>query len=80
MVKCKARLSVESCDAKYIARAIGADNLPYVRTHFEGGFIITEVEVDTIGSLLVTLDDVLVNIKVANDVLCGRGADEDIRD
>jgi hypothetical protein len=80
MVKCKARLSVESCDSKFIARAISADNLPYVKTHFEGGSVITDVEVETIGSLLVTLDDILVNIKVANDVLCGRDADEDIRD
>jgi hypothetical protein len=42
--------------------------------------VITEVEVETIGSMLVTLDDILVNIKIANDVLCGRNADEDIRD
>ena len=80
MVKCKARLCVESCDSEFISRSIGADNLPYVKTHFEGGFVVTEVEVETIGSLLVTLDDILVNIKVANDVLCGRNADEDIRD
>ncbi len=80
MVKCKARLSVESCDAEYISRAIGADNLPYVKTRFEGGFVITDVEVGSVGSLLVTLDDILVNIKVANDVLCGRNADRDIRD
>ena len=80
MVKCRARLSVESCDARLIAQAIGADNLPYVKTRFEGGFVITDVEVDSVGSLLVTLDDILVNIKVANDVLCGRGSDEDIRD
>lgn len=80
MAKCKARLSVESCNAKFIARSISADNLPYVKTHYEGGFVITDVEVETIGSLLVTLDDILVNIKVANDVLCGRNADEDIRD
>jgi hypothetical protein len=80
MVKCKARLSVESCDSRSIARSIGTDNPPYVKTSFEGGFIITEVDVDSIGSLLVTLDDILVNIKIANDVLCGRNADEDIRD
>ncbi len=80
MARCKARLSVESCDAKFIARAVNADNLPYVKTHFEGGFVVTEVEVGSVGSLLVTLDDLLVNIKVANDVLCGRGSDEDMRD
>jgi hypothetical protein len=71
---------VESCDSEYISEAISADNLPYVRTRFEGGFVITEVEVDSIGSMLVTLDDILVNIKVANDVLCGRNADKHLRD
>ncbi len=80
MVKCKARLSVESCDSEFIAKAIGADNLPYVKTRFEGGFVVTDVEVGSIGSLLVTLDDILVNIKVANDMLCGRNSDEDLRD
>jgi hypothetical protein len=80
MARCKARLSIASCDAKYIAQSIGVDNLPYVKTHYEGGFVVTDVEVDSVGSMLVTLDDLLVNIKVANDVLCGRNADEDIRD
>jgi hypothetical protein len=80
MVRCKARLSIESCDAKFIAGSISADNLPYVKTYYEGGFVITEVEVDSVGSMLVTLDDLLVNIKVANDIICGVDADEDIRD
>jgi hypothetical protein len=80
MVKCRARLAVESCDARLIARSVSADNLSYVKTHYEGGFIITDVEVDGIGSMLVTLDDILVNVKVANDVICGRDSDEDLRD
>lgn len=79
MVRCKARMSVESCNSEFIARSLTADNLDYVKTHFEGGKVITEIEVDSIGSMLVTLDDLLVNLKVANDVLCGRNADEDIR-
>jgi hypothetical protein len=79
MARCKARISVESCNSEFIARSLTADNLDYVKTHFEGGKVITEIEVDSIGSMLVTLDDLLVNLKVANDVLCGRNADEDIR-
>lgn len=79
MVRCKARMSVESCNSEFIARSLTADNLDYVKTHFEGGKVITEIEVDSIGSMLATLDDLLVNLKVANDVLCGRNADEDIR-
>ncbi len=80
MARCKARLSVASCDAKVLAQAVSVDNLPHMRTHYENGFVITEVEADSIGSLLTTLDDILVNMKVANDVLCGRNADEDIKD
>ncbi len=80
MARCRARLSIASCDARLIAQSISADNLPYVRTHYEDGLVITEVEVDGIGSLLATLDDILVNIKVANDVLCGVNADADMRD
>ncbi len=80
MVKCKARLSIESCDSEFIARSLTADNIDYVKTHYEGGKVITEVEVNSIGSLLSTLDDLLVNVKIANDILCGRNADEDIKD
>jgi hypothetical protein len=80
MAKCKARLAVESCNAKLISQSVSVDNLPYVKTHYEGGFIITDIAVDSVGSMLVTLDDILVNMKVANDVLCGRNSDEDIRD
>ncbi len=80
MAACKARLSIESCEAKSLAKSIGADNLPYVKTRYEGGFVVTDVEVDSVGSMLVTLDDILVNLKVANDVLCGRNADEDLKE
>ena len=80
MAKCRAHLAVESCDAKLISQSISVDNLSYVKTHYQGGFIITDVDVDSVGSMLVTLDDILVNVKVANDVLCGRNSDEDLRD
>ncbi|BAI61816.1 conserved hypothetical protein [Methanocella paludicola SANAE] len=80
MVACKARLSIESCDARSLAKSICADNISYVKTRYEGGFVVTDVEVDSVGSMLVTLDDILVNLKVANDVLCGRNADEDLKE
>lgn len=80
MVTCRARLSIESCDARSLTRAIRADNPPFIHTYYEDGAVITTVEVDGVGSLLATLDDILVNLKVANDVICGRNADEDLRD
>ena len=80
MVTCKARLAIESCDAKVLAKSISADNLSYAKTRYEGGSVITDIGADSVGSLLATLDDILVNLKVANDVICGRNADEDIKD
>ena len=79
MAKCKARMAIESCNAEFISRSLTADDIGYVKTHYEGGKVVAEVEVDSIGSMLSTLDDLLVNAKVANDILCGRNADEDIR-
>ena len=80
MVTCKARMAIESCDAKVLAKSISADNLSYAKTRHEGGSVITDIEADSVGSLLATLDDILVNLKVANDVICGRNADEDIKE
>mgnify|MGYP005837087857 CR=1 FL=1 len=71
MVKCKARMIIETDKAGLAARAISVDNLDYVKTYPEPGKVVTEVEVNSVGSLLSTLDDLLVNLKVVDDVLCG---------
>lgn len=76
MAKCRARMVVEAEDPRLLERAIAADNTGYVRTHVEGGRLVALVEADSTGSLLATLDDLLVNLKVADQILSGRGTIE----
>lgn len=77
MVKCKARMVIETSNAEVAARAISVDNLDYVKTYPEGDAVVTYVEVDSVGSMLSTLDDLLVNLKVVDDVLCEHKLVED---
>ncbi len=80
MARCKARLLIEAENATIIEKAIAADNPGYVHTTVEGNRVLVDIEANSTGSMLTTLDDLLVNIKVANDVICGKNADEDLRD
>ena len=77
MARCSAELIVRTKNAPLAAKAISVDNLDYIRTRCEGDSVITTVEVDSVGSMLSTLDDLLVNLKVVDDVLCGNVVEED---
>ncbi|WP_424357094.1 KEOPS complex subunit Pcc1 [Methanocella sp. MCL-LM] len=76
MARCKAHMVVEAENARMVEKAIVADNPSYVRTRVEGNKVIIEVESDTAGSMLATLDDLLVNLKVADELLEGQGTIE----
>ncbi len=76
MAKRRARMVVEAEDPRLLERAIAADNAGYVRTRVEGDRLVALIEADSTGSLLATLDDLLVNLKVADQVLSGRGTIE----
>ncbi|HUL62583.1 MAG TPA: KEOPS complex subunit Pcc1 [Methanocella sp.] len=76
MAKCRARMVVEAEDPCLLERAIAADNAGYVRTRVEDGRLVALVEADSTGSLLATLDDLLVSLKVADQILSGRGTIE----
>lgn len=69
MAKCKARMVIESENAALVEQTIMADNPEYVRTVVEQGRVIVYVEAANPGSMLATLDDLLVNLKVAVDLL-----------
>ena len=62
-MNCRAKLTTESKDARAVAAAISADNVKmaalHVRTSVEGGRVVTEVEAESVGTLMATLDDVL---------------------
>lgn len=76
MARCRARMAVEAVNAPLLRQATSADNLGYVEMIVEEGQLISLVEADSIGSMLATLDDLLVNLKVADDVLGGKGTIE----
>ena len=76
MARCKARMVIEAENASMVEKALIADNPPYVHTHVEGNKVIIEVGSDTPGSMLATLDDLLVNLKVADELLEGQGTIE----
>nr|WP_255668529.1 KEOPS complex subunit Pcc1 [Methanocella sp. CWC-04] len=63
---------IETDNAELTSRAISVDNLENIKTVPEKGRVITTVSSDSLGSMLTTLDDLLVNLKVVDDVLCGR--------
>ena len=76
MARCKACMVIEAENAEMVEKALAADNPSYVRTHVEGSKVIIETESDSTGSMLATLDDLLVNLKVADEMLEGHGTIE----
>jgi hypothetical protein len=76
MAKSKARMVIEAENACFLEKAIAADNKGYVNAFVEGDRLIAFIEADSIGSMLTTLDDLLVNLKVADEILEGHGTIE----
>ncbi len=76
MAKCRARMVIEAENARLLERSVAADNPGYVEAYAEGDRLIALVEADSTGSMLSTLDDLLVNLKVADQVLSGHGTIE----
>lgn len=69
MARCKARLVIEAEKTDILKQAVSADNTGYVETLIEDRRLVSFIEAGSIGSMLSTLDDLLVNLKVADDVL-----------
>jgi hypothetical protein len=51
-----------------IMEAIRPDNTQNMRTTSKNGEIITEFEIDGIGTLIATIDDYLLNLKIAEEI------------
>jgi len=67
-----ARLTFQGKDAGTLGRAIGPDNLPEMDMKAEGEHLEFEFSVQKIGTMLATLDDLLMNLKIAEETLvCG---------
>lgn len=67
--------------AATIAVAISPDNTDDIRTEADGATVVTRVSRETTGGFLASVDDYLVNLDVADDVVAtGRGTDSDTND
>jgi hypothetical protein len=64
----KARLKFEGRDAGVLARAVDPDNLPEFVMNSDGNSISFEMAFQKIGTLLSTLDDLLMNLKIAEEI------------
>lgn len=65
----EAKLTFQGKDAEALGRAIGPDNLPDMVMRVEGEHLGFEFSVQKIGTLLATLDDLLMNLKIAEETL-----------
>lgn len=64
-----AKLTFQGKDAEALGRAIGPDNLSDMVMNAEGEHLRFEFSVQKIGTLLATLDDLLMNLKIAEETL-----------
>lgn len=68
----------DAAAAATIAAAISPDNTDDIRTTAEGTAVVTRISRSTTGGFLASVDDYLVNLDVATDVVAtGRGTDSD---
>jgi hypothetical protein len=73
VARCKARLVVEAENVGLLERSIAADNKGFVEAFAGDGRLVAIIEAESVGSMLTTLDDLLVNLKVADEILRGHG-------
>jgi tRNA threonylcarbamoyladenosine modification (KEOPS) complex Pcc1 subunit len=52
-----------------IADAVKPDNTSYMEMRVRGKTIVAEITTRTLGSLIAAVDDYLVNVKIAKDML-----------
>jgi hypothetical protein len=52
-----------------IAKSVEPDNLPNMRLSVSEDYIVTEIEVDEIGTLISTIDDYIMNLKIAESLV-----------
>ncbi len=66
-MKITASIEIEHPEPGVIAKSIKPDNTDNIRTGILKDKIIIKVSADRIGSVIATLDDLLANIKIADD-------------
>jgi tRNA threonylcarbamoyladenosine modification (KEOPS) complex Pcc1 subunit len=56
-------------EAEILAASVRPDNTPQIDTRVEDGVIVTAIERETTGGLRTTVDDYVVNLSVAQEVV-----------
>jgi len=65
----RARLLFEGEVAGEVARSLDPDNLPGMNVEVRDGEFEVEFSAEKVGTLLATVDDLIMNIKIAEDML-----------
>lgn len=69
-VRCKLELNYSDArSAEIIYRSVKVDDERFVKSSLDGNKLIAEIETDSTGSLLHTLDDYLACISIAEKIL-----------
>lgn len=66
--KCLGKIVTPHKRCHLIMGAIRPDNTLNMRTTCKNGEIFTEFEIDGIGTLIATVDDYLLNLKIADEI------------
>jgi hypothetical protein len=67
----KARLVFKGAAAARVARSLQPDNLPGMSLQLAEDWLSVEFCVEKMGTLLSTVDDLLMNMKIAEEILSG---------
>lgn len=65
----RAKLLFEGEMAADVARSLDPDNLPGMNVEVRDGVFEVEFSAEKVGTLLATADDLIMNIKIAEDLL-----------
>lgn len=69
-----ARLVFRGVGAANAARSLEPDNLPNMQMQAEDDRLCLQFSTEKIGTLLSTIDDILMNLKIAEETLASAGA------
>jgi hypothetical protein len=68
-MKIKAKIEISGENADLAAIPLMHDNMDTMRTVVKAKSAVTYIEVDKMGSLIASVDDYLMNAKVAEDIV-----------
>lgn len=67
-MKCSCKLIIPN-KSIIIAESVEPDNLPNMRLSASKDLIMTEIEVEEVGTLISTIDDYIMNLRIAESLV-----------